>query len=148
MWPALETYVDNSNRSVCMQENEKWQQNSPRFPTRPVRPMRWTYSSMSLGKSKLMTCFTLEMSSPRAATWSTQKHHQLNKHKESHRRPENSDCTHSSGNHDGASSRTKLVKCLLTITLRAVAMDTGAGIALAVEEVLKSVCSLLSLHKH
>lgn len=40
----------------------------PRFPTRPVRPIRWTYSSMSLGRSKLITCFTLEMSRPRAAT--------------------------------------------------------------------------------
>jgi len=42
----------------------------PRLPTRPVRPIRWTYSSMVPGKSKLMTCFTLQMSSPRAATWS------------------------------------------------------------------------------
>lgn len=40
----------------------------PRFPTRPVRPMRCTYSSISLGKSKLITCFTFEMSSPLAAT--------------------------------------------------------------------------------
>ena len=40
----------------------------PRLPTRPVRPMRWTYSSMSLGKSKLTTCFTFGISKPRAAT--------------------------------------------------------------------------------
>lgn len=40
----------------------------PRLPTRPVRPIRWTYSSMSLGKSKLITCFTLLMSRPLAAT--------------------------------------------------------------------------------
>lgn len=45
----------------------------PRFPTRPVRPIRWTYSSMSLGRSKLITCFTLEMSRPRAATWVNKK---------------------------------------------------------------------------
>ena len=41
---------------------------NPRFPTRPVRPMRCTYSSMSLGRSKFTTCFTLGMSRPRAAT--------------------------------------------------------------------------------
>ena len=41
----------------------------PRFPTRPVRPIRCTYSSMSLGRSKLTTCFTLGMSSPLAATY-------------------------------------------------------------------------------
>jgi len=41
---------------------------SPRLPTRPVRPIRWTYSSMVPGRSKLMTCFTLQISSPRAAT--------------------------------------------------------------------------------
>lgn len=40
----------------------------PRLPTRPVRPMRWTYSSMSPGRSKLITCFTCGISSPRAAT--------------------------------------------------------------------------------
>lgn len=42
---------------------------NPRFPTRPVRPMRWTYSSMSLGRSKFTTCFTFGMSSPLAATY-------------------------------------------------------------------------------
>lgn len=38
------------------------------LPTLPVRPIRCTYSSMLLGKSKLMTCFTFLMSNPRAAT--------------------------------------------------------------------------------
>uniref|UniRef100_A0A8W7PSX2 Uncharacterized protein n=1 Tax=Anopheles coluzzii TaxID=1518534 RepID=A0A8W7PSX2_ANOCL len=40
----------------------------PRLPIRPVRPMRCTYSSTSAGRSKLITCFTFGMSSPRAAT--------------------------------------------------------------------------------
>ena len=42
--------------------------NVPILPTRPVRPIRCTYSSQSLGKSKLMTCFTFGISKPRAAT--------------------------------------------------------------------------------
>lgn len=41
----------------------------PRLPMRPVRPMRCTYSSTSDGRSKLMTCLTLGMSRPRAATY-------------------------------------------------------------------------------
>ena len=40
----------------------------PRLPILPVLPILCTYSSMSLGMSKLMTCFTLGMSRPRAAT--------------------------------------------------------------------------------
>ena len=40
----------------------------PRLPIRPVRPIRCTYSSTSDGRSKLMTCFTLGISRPRAAT--------------------------------------------------------------------------------
>lgn len=40
----------------------------PLLPIRPVRPMRCTYSSMSWGRSKLITCFTSGMSRPRAAT--------------------------------------------------------------------------------
>lgn len=47
----------------------KHEKNSPRFPIRPVRPMRWTYSSTSLGRSKFMTCFTCGISKPRAATY-------------------------------------------------------------------------------
>lgn len=38
------------------------------FPQRPVLPMRWTYSSMLLGRSKFTTCCTSGMSRPRAAT--------------------------------------------------------------------------------
>ena len=41
---------------------------SPKLPTLPVRPIRCTYSSMSLGKSKLITCLTFGISNPRAAT--------------------------------------------------------------------------------
>ena len=41
---------------------------NPVWPTRPVRPIRWTYSSISLGISKLITCFTFGISKPRAAT--------------------------------------------------------------------------------
>lgn len=66
----------------------------PRLPTRPVRPMRWTYSSMSLGRSKLMTCFTLEMSRPRAATCGTKRfetcteiHRRFDKGKETYVQP-------------------------------------------------------------
>jgi len=46
----------------------RWISVLPRLPTRPVRPIRWTYSSIVPGRSKLITCFTLQMSSPRAAT--------------------------------------------------------------------------------
>ena len=40
----------------------------PVLPARPVRPIRWTYSSTSDGKSKLITWRTFEMSNPLAAT--------------------------------------------------------------------------------
>lgn len=40
----------------------------PVFPQRPVRPIRWTYSSMEEGRSKFTTCCTCSISSPRAAT--------------------------------------------------------------------------------
>ena len=40
----------------------------PLCPMRPVLPILCTNSSISDGKSKLMTCLTLSMSSPRAAT--------------------------------------------------------------------------------
>lgn len=40
----------------------------PTFPQRPVLPIRWTYSSMSFGRSKFTTCWTSGMSRPRAAT--------------------------------------------------------------------------------
>lgn len=40
----------------------------PVFPQRPVLPMRWTYSSMLLGRSKFTTCCTCSMSRPLAAT--------------------------------------------------------------------------------
>ncbi len=80
---------------------------------------------------------------------SRQKHNQLNK---AWGKPQASseltNSTHSGGNHDRAAPRTKLAEGFLTIALRAVTMDTGAGIAFAVEEVLKSVSTLLSLHKH
>ena len=36
---------------------------------RPVRPILWTYSSISFGRSKFMTCWTFLISSPRAATF-------------------------------------------------------------------------------
>lgn len=41
----------------------------PRFPTLPVLPILWTYSSMSLGKSKFTTWRTLGISNPLAATF-------------------------------------------------------------------------------
>lgn len=47
-----------------------------------------------------------------------------------------SKATHSCGNHNGATPRAELVKRLLAIPLRTVAMDTGAGIALAIQEIL------------
>lgn len=62
---STSAYIDLSNYKTPTKINAVL----PRFPTRPVRPMRCTYSSMSLGKSKFMTCLTLEISSPRAATY-------------------------------------------------------------------------------
>mmetsp|Transcript_77202 Transcript_77202/g.208422 ORF Transcript_77202/g.208422 Transcript_77202/m.208422 type:complete len:224 (-) Transcript_77202:911-1582(-) len=41
---------------------------TPVFPQRPVRPMRCTYVSISLGMSKLITCCTSGKSRPLAAT--------------------------------------------------------------------------------
>lgn len=52
------------------------------------------------------------------------------------------------GHQDGALPRSELAQGLLTVPLRAVAMDAGAGVALAVQKVLQSVGALLGLHKH
>ncbi len=41
---------------------------APSRPARPVRPTRCTYTSAEEGKSKLITCDTLGISNPRAAT--------------------------------------------------------------------------------
>lgn len=51
------------------------------------------------------------------------------------------------GHQNGAFSRSELVQGLLPVSLGAVAMDTGAGIALAVQEVLQGVGAFLGLHK-
>ena len=39
----------------------------PWFPIRPVLPILWTYSSISMGRSKLITILTSAISNPRAA---------------------------------------------------------------------------------
>lgn len=124
--------------------------NPPRFPTRPVRPMRWTYSSMSLGKSKLMTCFTLQISRPRAATCNIRSAISINVTQHTRHRllQEHSEYTHGCGDHNRATARAELMKRLLPIPLRAVTMDAGTRIALAIQEVLQGICTLLSLHKH
>ena len=56
--------------------------------------------------------------------------------------------TYSCGHQNGALPRAELVKSLLTVSLRAVTVDTGAGITLAVQEVLQGVGTFLGLHKH
>lgn len=61
---------------------------------------------------------------------------------------EHSGNTHSRGNHYRATARAELVKCLLSIPLRAVTMDAGTSIALAIQEVLQGICTLFSLHEH
>lgn len=111
--------------------------NSPRFPTRPVRPMRWTYSSMSLGRSKLMTCFTLQISRPRAATCDVATVISITAVQHNRQAfTKHSGYTHSCCNHNGATSRAELVKRLLSIPLRAVTVDAGASIALPIQKVL------------
>lgn len=56
--------------------------------------------------------------------------------------------TYRRSDQDRAPSRAELVKGLLAISLGAVAMDTGASVAFAVEEVLQGICTLLGFHKH
>ena len=53
-----------------------------------------------------------------------------------------------SGNQDGAASGAELVQRLLAVALGPVAVDTGAGVALAVQEVLQGVGALLGLNEH
>lgn len=52
------------------------------------------------------------------------------------------------GHQNGALSRSELVQGLLSVSLGTVAMDTGAGVALPVQEVLQGVRAFLGLHKH
>lgn len=141
----------------------------PRFPTRPVRPIRWTYSSMSLGRSKLITCFTLEMSRPLAATW-------VHKWNKKYAEQELNGCTqqwcrlifisntinilmksdifpvhfnsHRCGHQNGAFSWSELAQGLLTVSLGTVTMDTGASIPLSIQEVLQGISTFLGLHKN
>lgn len=56
-------------------------------------------------------------------------------------------CTDRRGDKNGALSRSELVQCLLAVSLGAVAMDTGASVALPVQEVLQGVGSFLGLHE-
>lgn len=71
----------------------------------PVRPIRWTYSSMSLGRSKFTTCLTLLMSRPRAATW-REEVKVVNK-----RSGGNSYVWRSANNHFNTRSQKKLNQC-------------------------------------
>lgn len=52
------------------------------------------------------------------------------------------------GHQNGAFSWSELAQGLLSVSLGAVAVDTGAGVALAVQEVLQGVGTFLGLHKH
>lgn len=52
------------------------------------------------------------------------------------------------GHQNGAFSWSELAQGLLSVSLGAVAMDTGAGVAFAVQEVLQGVGTFLGLHKH
>ena len=56
--------------------------------------------------------------------------------------------TYSRGNKDGSFASTEGPQRFLSLLLGAVAMDTGAGVALSVQEMVKGVRSLLGLHKH
>lgn len=47
-----------------------------------------------------------------------------------------------------AAPRAELVQSLLAVSLGTIAMDTGAGIALTVQEILQGIGSLLGFHKH
>ena len=59
-----------------------------------------------------------------------------------------SEVPYSSGHEDGTASGAELVQGLLSVPLGAVAVDTGASVALAVQEVLQGVGALLGLHEH
>lgn len=56
--------------------------------------------------------------------------------------------TDRSGHQNGAFPRSELVQRLFAVSLRAVAVDTGAGVSLAVQEVLQGICTLLSFNKN
>lgn len=53
-----------------------------------------------------------------------------------------------SGHQDGAAARAELVQRLFSVSLGAITVNTGAGVALTIQEVLQGVRSLLRLHKH
>lgn len=51
------------------------------------------------------------------------------------------------GHQDGAFSCSELAQGLLSVSLGAVAVDTGAGVALPIQEVLQGVGAFLGLHE-
>lgn len=52
------------------------------------------------------------------------------------------------GNQNGAFSGSELAQGLLTVSLRTVAVDTGTGVPLSIQEVLQGVSPFLGLHKN
>lgn len=58
------------------------------------------------------------------------------------------DFTYCCGNKNGTLARAELVQCFLSVSLRAISVDTCTGIAFMVQEVLKSICPLFSFHEH
>merc|ERR1719317_105568 len=93
---------------------------NPRFPMRPVRPILWTYSSTSPGRSKLMTCFTFGMSKPLAAT--------------------------AVATMMGVWPHLNLLRAS-SLSLGPVTMDAGHGESLPVQEFIQAISSFLGLDK-
>lgn len=65
---TLDRMVTRARASCPSESGSKKATALPVLPQRPVLPIRWTYSSMLLGRSKFTTCWTSGMSRPRAAT--------------------------------------------------------------------------------
>ena len=103
---------------------------------------------MSLGMSKLTTCFTLGMSRP---TVSNLKEVDWNlRQTDTHTQAPSLSLTptHSSGHQNRGPSRPEAVEGGLTVTLGTVSVNAGAVIALGIEEVIQSITALLGLNEH
>ena len=56
--------------------------------------------------------------------------------------------THSSSHQDGGGAILERAECVLSLRLTAVAMDTGTGVPILIEEVVQRITTLLGLNEH
>lgn len=92
------------------------------------------------------------MSRPRAATWreggNSEEDAQSAADPNHRSAPQAGGGAYRCSHQDGAASGAELMQSFFSVPLGAVSMDTGAGVALPVQEVLQGVGSFLGLHKH